>query len=156
MNQSENASTDTLPIPISQKFGKGLIVGSLLDLPFSEKVVRGQQITSVSRVVMRDPVNTDFLPVMVGQNVFATFGWDTPTCGSISVPLEIDVSGSASFSNSVFSGDINGDGQVNLLDIGPFLNLITNGNCDPAGDTNCDGVISLLDVGPFVDLITGC
>ncbi len=53
-------------------------------------------------------------------------------------------------------GDINGDGVVTLLDVGPFVDLITGDadfNC--AGDFTDDGEVTLLDVAPFVDSIGG-
>ena len=53
-------------------------------------------------------------------------------------------------------GDIDGDGAVTLLDVGPFVDLITGAadfNC--AGDFTGDGAVTLLDVAPFVDSIGG-
>lgn len=53
-------------------------------------------------------------------------------------------------------GDINGDGVVSLLDVAPFVDLITGGadfNC--AGDFTGDGEVDLLDVAPFVDSVVG-
>ncbi len=55
----------------------------------------------------------------------------------------------------VLVGDVNCDGEVNLLDVGPFVDLITSGETDPKGDINGDGFVDLLDVGPFVDLLLG-
>ena len=52
-------------------------------------------------------------------------------------------------------GDINGDGEVNLLDVGPFVDLLSSGNYDPAADINLDGQVNLLDVGPFIALLGG-
>ncbi len=52
-------------------------------------------------------------------------------------------------------GDVNGDGQVDLLDVAPFVNAITSGTFIPEADINMDGQVSLLDVAPFVDLLTG-
>ena len=52
-------------------------------------------------------------------------------------------------------GDINDDGQVNLLDVAPFVDLLANGEFLPAADINGDCVVNLLDVGPFVDLLSG-
>ncbi|MEM9410256.1 MAG: hypothetical protein AAGA30_04030 [Planctomycetota bacterium] len=59
-----------------------------------------------------------------------------------------------SFDLGVITGDINSDGVVNLLDVGPFVDLISGGEFDERGDINDDGVVNLLDVGPFVDLIS--
>ncbi|MEM9410293.1 MAG: hypothetical protein AAGA30_04220 [Planctomycetota bacterium] len=52
-------------------------------------------------------------------------------------------------------GDVNGDEAVDLLDVGPFVDLITEGKFNCAGDINGDEAVDLLDVGPFVDLLTG-
>ena len=55
-------------------------------------------------------------------------------------------------------GDVNCDGEVkevNLLDVGPFIDLITSGDFSPKADINGDTVVNLLDVGPFVDLLVG-
>ena len=51
---------------------------------------------------------------------------------------------------------ISGAGTINLLDVGPFVDALTNGGeqvCQ--ADINGDGVVDLLDVGPFVDLLLG-
>ena len=53
-------------------------------------------------------------------------------------------------------GDLDEDGFVTLLDVGPFVDALTNGGeqvCQ--ADINGDGVVDLLDVGPFVDLLLG-
>ncbi len=57
--------------------------------------------------------------------------------------------------DSILLGDINGDGVVSLVDVAPFVNLITTGGFLPEGDINGDGVVNLLDVGPFVGLLIG-
>ncbi len=52
-------------------------------------------------------------------------------------------------------GDVNCDGVVDLLDVQPFVDLLTSGGFSDKADINGDGVVDLLDVGPFVDLISG-
>ena len=51
-------------------------------------------------------------------------------------------------------GDISQDGVVNLLDVQPFFDLLTNGGYPTEADVNQDGVVNLLDVEPIVDLLT--
>ncbi len=51
-------------------------------------------------------------------------------------------------------GDLNGDGSVDLLDVAPFVDALTNGDYVEAADINGDGQLDLLDVAPFVDLLT--
>ena len=52
-------------------------------------------------------------------------------------------------------GDVNRDGNVDLLDVAPFVELLTNGDFQAEADINQDGVIDLLDAAPFVNLLTG-
>lgn len=52
-------------------------------------------------------------------------------------------------------GDVNGDGVVTLLDVGPFVSLITNQILQCEGDINEDGIVDLLDIAPFVSILTG-
>ena len=54
----------------------------------------------------------------------------------------------------VLLGDVNMDGEVNLLDVGPFVAALTAGTFILEADTNQDGNVDLLDVGPFVDILT--
>ena len=56
---------------------------------------------------------------------------------------------------AVVLGDLNGDGAVDLLDIQPFVDVITGVANNDAADINQDGLTDLLDVQPFVDLLTG-
>ena len=53
----------------------------------------------------------------------------------------------------ILIGDINGDGFVNLLDVNPFVALLSDGIFNAAGDINGDGEVNLLDVSGFVDLL---
>lgn len=59
------------------------------------------------------------------------------------------------FVESVLLGDANCDGVVDLLDVQPFVDLISNGGFKTNADINGDGQVDLLDVGPFVDILAG-
>lgn len=56
--------------------------------------------------------------------------------------------------NVVLLGDVNMDGIVNLLDVGPFINALTTGTFILEADIDQNGSVDLLDVGPFVDILT--
>ena len=56
---------------------------------------------------------------------------------------------------SVLLGDLNLDGVVNLLDISPFVELLSSGEIQLEADINQDGNIDLLDVGPLIEILTG-
>lgn len=55
----------------------------------------------------------------------------------------------------IIFGDVNLDGTVNLLDVSPFVELLTSTVFQKEADINQDGVVNLLDVAPFVDILTG-
>ncbi|MEM9410054.1 MAG: choice-of-anchor tandem repeat NxxGxxAF-containing protein, partial [Planctomycetota bacterium] len=52
-------------------------------------------------------------------------------------------------------GDINLDGLVNLLDVDPFVQLLSLGQFQIEADLNLDGVVNLLDIEPFIDVLSG-
>ena len=55
-------------------------------------------------------------------------------------------------------GDINRDGNLNLLDVSLFVTAVQQGLNDPCADMNGDGNVDLLDVDPFVEALKtgGC
>ncbi|MEM7457247.1 MAG: dockerin type I domain-containing protein [Planctomycetota bacterium] len=56
------------------------------------------------------------------------------------------------FINSIL-GDVNRDGVVNLLDVAPFVELLSSGEYQFEADINGDGLVNLLDVAPFEKLL---
>ena len=50
-------------------------------------------------------------------------------------------------------GDVNRDGEVNLLDVFAFVDLLINEEFQEEADINRDGQLDLLDVDPFIDLL---
>ena len=54
-----------------------------------------------------------------------------------------------------FLGDSNSDGDVNLLDVGPFVEALSSGSSNLLLDMNQDGEFNLLDVNGFVDALSG-
>lgn len=55
----------------------------------------------------------------------------------------------------VLVGDVNGDGNIDLLDVAPFVEILSvAGVFSPAADINGDGNVDLLDVEPFIQLLS--
>ena len=78
--------------------------------------------------------------------------------GYVYLLVEIEVPGllfgNAFFRIPVFTpGDVNGDGLVNLLDVPPFVELLSSTQYQVEADINRDGIVNLLDVGPFIELL---
>ena len=57
--------------------------------------------------------------------------------------------------DAVLLGDVNLDGDVNLLDVAPFVALLADGAFQEEADINNDNQVNLLDVSLFVDLLVG-
>ncbi len=62
---------------------------------------------------------------------------------------QIPIAGDARF-NAVLLGDVNCDGEANLLDVGPFIELLNSSEYNVKGDMNGDGEVNLLDVSGFI------
>ena len=69
-------------------------------------------------------------------------------------PTGVEFECTVSF-DTILLGDVNLDGSIDLLDVAPFVELITSGDFQAEADINQDGVVNLLDVGPFVGLLSG-
>lgn len=53
----------------------------------------------------------------------------------------------------VIHGDVNMDGAIDFLDIGPFVELVTAGIFQAEADCDGNGEVNFLDIPPFVDAI---
>ncbi len=52
-------------------------------------------------------------------------------------------------------GDVNGNGIVDISDVGPFVDRLVSGLYQGEADVNQDFALNLLDVMPFVELLSG-
>ena len=57
--------------------------------------------------------------------------------------------------NSSLDGDLNGDGQIDILDIIALVNMILNGDYSASADLNEDGAINILDIVIYKNIILG-
>lgn len=96
------------------------------------------------------------------RGMYADLGYLVP---GINAPGMIDIDGdgidddplfvSPTTTNIVLLADLNGDGQVNLLDVEPFVSVINSGEFVCEADVNLDGRVDLTDVSPFIQFLTG-
>jgi hypothetical protein len=56
---------------------------------------------------------------------------------------------------TIILGDVNLDGEVNGLDVDPFVEVLLSGPYQPEADMNEDEVVNGLDVDPFVAAVVG-
>ena len=53
------------------------------------------------------------------------------------------------------TGDVNGDGEVNITDVNAVIDAILGGNSSPAADVNGDGEVNISDVNIVINIIFG-
>ena len=94
-----------------------------------------------SRIVGIFPEITDLTDRL--RDVVVTSDGDVSVLEESFLPLQI----------GVLLGDVDRNGEVNLLDIAPFVDLLINGGFQFEADTNQDGVVDLLDIESFVALL---
>ena len=51
------------------------------------------------------------------------------------------------------TGDVNGDGSVNVMDITTLIDVIMNDGDNPRADVNSDGRIDVMDITALIDII---
>ena len=74
---------------------------------------------------------------------------DTPGYYALSFDIAEDL-----IAMTTLLGDVNRDGAIDLLDVGPFIEILNSGGFQCEADINQDGGVNLLDVGPFIDLLS--
>ena len=61
--------------------------------------------------------------------------------------------GAVEFDDSFVLGDANLDGNVNFLDISPFISLLSSNTFLNQADINRDGDVNFLDISPFISIL---
>ena len=64
-------------------------------------------------------------------------------------PIYLDLEGGGTSQN----GDVNGDGDVNVMDITALIDIIMNDGTNPRADVNGDGQINVMDITALIDII---
>lgn len=167
-------------IPVNSNYPQGVDIDELA-LGFLQwndligKTLYAQSLTSVAVVHSGDVIRTtsfigtftiDFTvnqssAAFVGFRSAGNVGWFQIDLGGAGNPIhyprgqygsngeELVVGG-----KPILLGDVNCDGAVDLLDVQPFVDLLTQGGFLDKADMNQDQAVDLLDVQPFVDALT--
>ena len=69
------------------------------------------------------------------------------------IAREFDIIGSPTGGSNFLLGDCNLDGEVNFLDISPFVRTLTTSTYLEQADMNQDGVVNFLDISRFVSIL---
>lgn len=82
-----------------------------------------------------------------GQNSISSLNNTNQTFTSSAGVLTLDA-------GPLVLGDVNCDGAVDFLDIGPFIALLSSGGFLDKADINQSGAVDFLDIGPFIALLS--
>ena len=55
----------------------------------------------------------------------------------------------------VLKGDVNGDGAVDVADIGAVIDVMAKGTYESVADVNGDGAVDVADIGTIIDEMAG-
>ena len=89
--------------------------------------------------------------IKVYNGVLQQCGWIGET--STEVAGAIDLHPDAVPEPEHITGDINGDGMVNVTDVNAIINIILDGSNIPAADVNGDGLINITDANVILNII---
>ena len=87
--------------------------------------------------------------------VYYYFTFNSVTSG---VPYSLKIPGmelvyAAMPQGEMLTGDVNGDGEVNIADVNAIINMILTGNTQPNGDVNGDTEVNIADVNTVINII---
>ena len=83
------------------------------------------------------------------------FTWEGQSPGGVAGAITVDNFSVSDNSASILLGDVNQDGNVNFLDIAPFI-IALGGQGGPIiaeADVNEDGIVNFLDISPFIVIL---
>ena len=63
------------------------------------------------------------------------------------------IAAAAGLAASAMTGDVNGDGTVNITDVNQVINSILKGDYNADADANLDGVVNISDLNQIINII---
>ena len=155
-------------VPADPAAAEAVTTGLEFSIDVSDLGIDPEQSATIKIIAFQNGANHDFVSNQILPGIDApngNLGGDnagtfTGDCGGVDmnawtgdqfICVDYEPSSDCPF----MPGDINEDGSVNLLDVGPFVDLISNAGFACQADLNDDGFVNLLDVGPFVVLLGG-
>jgi hypothetical protein len=124
------------------------------DMPFSYDPNLGNLLVDICNKSGGVVDNTSTLDWQTGTDVFVGVSGGANASTGTLLFQEILVREFV-FAHEPLLGDLNLDGEVNGLDVDPFVAVLLGSQFDVAADMNGDGVVNGLDVQPFVAAVVG-
>lgn len=77
----------------------------------------------------------------------------TTFAGASGIITPTQANGVIMIEDPAIKGDVDRDGTVNFLDIGPFILVLQNNAFQAEADCDCNGTVNFLDIGPFIAIL---
>ena len=151
VEDNEDADGNPIPNAATVNIHGGTFVGSLFDPDFCAESDGVMTIFGSDFAI--DGVPVPFGPITVATGILTGILEDESELNN-----DFEIDGNAQIilaEGGVLLGDVNCDGEVDLLDVAPFVDLVTEAGFSVKADINQDRTVDLLDVAPFVELLTG-
>jgi hypothetical protein len=95
-------------------------------------------------------------PTVLFDNSGGVAGAGEPGVGSIVARnYDLQFSLTEPGGGDTLKGDVDLSGEVDFLDISPFIDALAVGGTQPEADCNCDGAVDFLDINPFIGILAG-
>ena len=107
----------------------------------------GQESVSVAAGTSATLSYNTVLPEGAGVRIVEYSGNRTSRCAIDNVSFMVEA--------PRIPGDINGDGEVNVIDVNLVINMILSGTFNPDADINGDGEVNVIDVNLMINTILG-
>ena len=124
-------------------------------VPISDLVLNQQTIITDRNVTLSGTLSdgstfSNLLdPVTTGLNFDPEFGELLPGVAATSATVTVTLV------QGTILGDVNQDGEVDFLDISPFIAILSAGSFLEEADVNQDDVVDFLDISPFIEILAG-
>lgn len=96
---------------------------------------------------IESPATESFSVTISGMAMHASFAGARVAAFNTAEPLDV------TFGGKVLLGDVDGDGEVTLADIAPFVEILSTGEYTAEADINQDNSVDLADIPLFVDVL---
>lgn len=117
--------------------------------------VGGSQTVDLSTITLSPQDATSISVTQSGDTITVSSSFtivETTDFGLLEVDVTYVATGTAP---EAVLGDVNRDGFVTFLDIGPFITILSGADFQLEADCNEDGVVNFLDISPFIALLAG-
>ena len=100
-------------------------------------------------------VYTPATPIQISSGDTIVFSNVSVSSGPFGTAANYSIEAIGFSTATVLLGDVNGDMEVNFLDISTFISILSAGSFQAEADIDGSGNVDFLDIAPFISLLSG-